>query len=362
MPIGGEFDEAKAALAIEALARGRSPGPIAQALGLTRATLFQWRASNPEFRAAWQHAVGLATDAVEQVLYGAALAGDPTAQKMWLKANAPLRHDRRNLLAAMAIQFRLPGGLPSDFSADDLLPAAAPPAIETAALRASEVDPLAVPLTVRVQVAAEGQRADVWPHAYTGSWPRSVVEMVNPCGVTHTVIADGLMVPADQVADLLALLSAQAVAYGHYNRRLREQAARLAKGVNGDAQAADSVRAARQWPEQSSGPGQHWLSGRPLLGTAAEVGDGGLQPEDPSSSGGLPAGELHSGRELPDRELPDGGVPDGDRWAGPDRAAGDHGGWGDAGADGTGRRAVELGVGDAASLEPLPAGFQAEGA
>jgi hypothetical protein len=91
------YCEENAELVIKALRSGRRPGPTAQLVGVGRRTLYNWKAENADFAAAWDDAVATAADRMEEVVYDLGIAGDLAAAAYWLKHRKPERFDSRDL-------------------------------------------------------------------------------------------------------------------------------------------------------------------------------------------------------------------------------------------------------------------------
>ena len=69
----------------------------AQAAGVSRQTAYRWREDDLKFAALWHEAIETAVDAVENVVYHRALAGDIIAAIFYLKARRPKFRDRLNI-------------------------------------------------------------------------------------------------------------------------------------------------------------------------------------------------------------------------------------------------------------------------
>ena len=81
------------------LAKGNSVGEAALAIGCQRRTVYDWRASDDEFRLAWDDAVDQATEVIESVLYNQARDGNLLACIFWLKAHKPSVYHRKQVIA-----------------------------------------------------------------------------------------------------------------------------------------------------------------------------------------------------------------------------------------------------------------------
>lgn len=75
----------KANKAIEALAAGKTAAGAARAAGVTRKTLFNWKASNESFAQRWDDANETVTDAIEATATEKAIAGDTALLIFMLK-------------------------------------------------------------------------------------------------------------------------------------------------------------------------------------------------------------------------------------------------------------------------------------
>lgn len=75
----------KANKAIEALAQGKTAAGAARAAGVSRKTLFNWKAANPSFAERWDEANETVTDSIEATATEKALAGDTTLLIFMLK-------------------------------------------------------------------------------------------------------------------------------------------------------------------------------------------------------------------------------------------------------------------------------------
>ena len=72
-----------------ALSLGMNPGDGAEAVGVGRSTVFDWKQNDPEFAAAWEEARETSWDRAETKMYNLGMDGDVTALDKALKANRP---------------------------------------------------------------------------------------------------------------------------------------------------------------------------------------------------------------------------------------------------------------------------------
>jgi hypothetical protein len=72
-------------LMITALGKGLGPGDAAEALGLGRSTVYEWKREDIAFSAKWEEAVETSLDRLETVAYNLALGGDFRAIEWNLK-------------------------------------------------------------------------------------------------------------------------------------------------------------------------------------------------------------------------------------------------------------------------------------
>ena len=76
---------------LTAIGAGMSSGKAAEAIGVARRTVFNWRAADAGFRAEWDEAANLSTDRLEEKLYNLAESGNVTALIFMLPAAASPR-------------------------------------------------------------------------------------------------------------------------------------------------------------------------------------------------------------------------------------------------------------------------------
>ena len=74
---------------IKALGVGMNPGDAAEAIGVGRSTVFNWKKDDPEFSAAWDEARETAWDRAETKMYELGMDGNVIALKEALRANRP---------------------------------------------------------------------------------------------------------------------------------------------------------------------------------------------------------------------------------------------------------------------------------
>lgn len=91
------YTQEKADAVIHCFEIGLRPVTAAQRIGVSRLTLFNWRNAHPDFAQRWEHAVGAATDLIEERLYQAALAGDIQACLHWLRSHRTEVYDKPTL-------------------------------------------------------------------------------------------------------------------------------------------------------------------------------------------------------------------------------------------------------------------------
>ena len=72
-----------------ALSLGMNPGDGAEAVGVGRSTVFNWKRDDPEFAAAWDEARETSWDRAETKMYTLGMNGDVAALDKALKANRP---------------------------------------------------------------------------------------------------------------------------------------------------------------------------------------------------------------------------------------------------------------------------------
>jgi len=78
-------------------------------VNVTRQTLYNWKAENEAFAAAWDDAVATAADKMEEVVYQLGIAGDLGAAAYWLKHRRPERYDRATWMKLAILQASLKG-------------------------------------------------------------------------------------------------------------------------------------------------------------------------------------------------------------------------------------------------------------
>lgn len=88
------YTEKRADHFIQHILLGHGPVTAAEAIGVCRATVYNWRKRYPEFAERWEHAVGATVDFVEEVVYRQALGGNLQAAFFWLRAHKPEVYDR----------------------------------------------------------------------------------------------------------------------------------------------------------------------------------------------------------------------------------------------------------------------------
>jgi hypothetical protein len=79
---------------LQLLAKGTSVGDAALAVGCRRRAVYDWRASDDDFRLAWDDALDQATEVVESVLFNQARDGNLLACIFWLKSHRPSVYNR----------------------------------------------------------------------------------------------------------------------------------------------------------------------------------------------------------------------------------------------------------------------------
>lgn len=80
------------------LVDGQTPERAAKAIGVVRATVYNWKAADPAFAVRWDEARERKIEAVENVLYQQAMAGDLGAICFFLKAHKPHIYNRRTVV------------------------------------------------------------------------------------------------------------------------------------------------------------------------------------------------------------------------------------------------------------------------
>jgi hypothetical protein len=83
----------------EAMVRGQTPEVAARTVGVDRATAYRWRAADAAFAAAWEDARERKIEAVENILYRQAMAGEAWACIFFLKCHKPEIYNRRQVIA-----------------------------------------------------------------------------------------------------------------------------------------------------------------------------------------------------------------------------------------------------------------------
>lgn len=78
------FTLEKADLAIKAIAEGKGAAGAAKEVGVTRRTLYNWRAQNEVFRQRWDDAQESLTDEIERTAMQKAITGQDTALLIFL--------------------------------------------------------------------------------------------------------------------------------------------------------------------------------------------------------------------------------------------------------------------------------------
>lgn len=96
---GRGIDAPRKAEFLRELMRSPIVGTAAQRAGLSRRMLYVERDRDPRFRAAWDEALTLAIDDVEQTLVERAQAGELRAIELVLKAHRPERYRDRHEVA-----------------------------------------------------------------------------------------------------------------------------------------------------------------------------------------------------------------------------------------------------------------------
>jgi hypothetical protein len=79
----------------EALVKGQTPDTAAQAIGVSRSAVYNWKASDAAFAAAWAEASERKIQVVENVLYRKAVQGEPWAVCFFLRGHRPELFSRR---------------------------------------------------------------------------------------------------------------------------------------------------------------------------------------------------------------------------------------------------------------------------
>jgi hypothetical protein len=107
MPTPSIYSPAVARQVCDALSAGRRATSVASILGVDRTTLYNWRREHDGFAAAWDQAVQLAGDRLEELIYDRAMGGDIDAARYWLKSFRPAIHDRAALVKLAMLQVSL---------------------------------------------------------------------------------------------------------------------------------------------------------------------------------------------------------------------------------------------------------------
>ena len=103
VPTFAKFNEVRQNKYLAALRRGVSRGKAARQSGVSAALVCLYRQAHPEFASVENDAEDEATDAVENALHKAAIAGNVTACQVWLYNRRPERwKDQRNLKVLIA--------------------------------------------------------------------------------------------------------------------------------------------------------------------------------------------------------------------------------------------------------------------
>jgi hypothetical protein len=77
---------------------GRRPASAAKLAGVTRATIYNWKAGNSEFAAAWDDAVAAVSDEMEETIIALGRGGDFQSAAFWLRYHRPETYDRIEMM------------------------------------------------------------------------------------------------------------------------------------------------------------------------------------------------------------------------------------------------------------------------
>jgi hypothetical protein len=80
------------------LVNGQTPETAARAIGVSRATVYNWKSADAAFRVRWDEARERKVEAVENILYQQAMNGEAWAVCFFLKAYRPELYNRRTLV------------------------------------------------------------------------------------------------------------------------------------------------------------------------------------------------------------------------------------------------------------------------
>jgi hypothetical protein len=92
---------------LTAIARGMSADKAAEAIGVARRTVYDWRLADDEFRRAWDEAIDLSTDALEAKLYDLAKEGDTTALIFMLRSRKAAVYNPNLVIRQQMLQLAL---------------------------------------------------------------------------------------------------------------------------------------------------------------------------------------------------------------------------------------------------------------
>jgi transposase-like protein len=81
------------------LRQGVSVSAAAQAIGLSRTAMYNWRSDDEAFRTEWDDALATITENIESALAKAALGGDTVSMIFRLKSHKPEAYNRKQIVA-----------------------------------------------------------------------------------------------------------------------------------------------------------------------------------------------------------------------------------------------------------------------
>jgi hypothetical protein len=92
---------------LSAIAEGMSADKAAALVGVARRTVYDWRLADEAFRAAWDEAVDLSTDLLEQKLFEMAREGDVTALIFMLRSRKAAIYNPNLVVRQQMLQLAL---------------------------------------------------------------------------------------------------------------------------------------------------------------------------------------------------------------------------------------------------------------
>ncbi len=105
-----DFTDQKAQDFCNTIRSGKRVTYAAEQIGVSRATVYNWKKQHEDFAQAWNDATAYANERMEEVVYDMGLNGDLAAAMWWLRNNKPLVYAKETLIKMAILQSQLANG------------------------------------------------------------------------------------------------------------------------------------------------------------------------------------------------------------------------------------------------------------